>query len=322
MKTLFVSSAAALVLMAMATEAQASPCVQVQINSGSLNLHYDPFSPGTLQQTFTLRVRRTSPNIRAANIVLVDTDSTGSNHQLGHRGPRGYTITQAEGNLRAVLVSGAEQPNRTNGVAINFANGAQNDVETVNLTFTLPAGRDVRAGQFTEDLEARFFCVLANRDITPIESQTNNGLRLDLTVPEKISTYIGSAGTRRGQINLGTLDTRSPTVRPLAITAQTTVAYDMQMEKSRGQLRRRDDDSYGIPYAMTLDNRPVSDGSVMQCPRTPVPAGRTHTLQVAVQPQDVRAVPAGNYSDVVTLTFVPRSGLARSRTCALSNQGA
>ena len=318
MKTLFVCSAAALAMMVMATEAQASPCVQVQIDSGSLNLRYDPFSPAALQQTFTLRVRRSSPSIRAANIVLVDTDSMGSHHQLG-QGPAGYTITQHEGNIRAVLVSGAEQPNRTNGIAINFANGAQNDVETVSLTFALPAGQDVGAGQFTEDLEARFFCVLANRDTTPIESQTNRGLRLDLSVPEKISTYIGSAGTRRGQINLGALDTRSPTVRPLSVTAQSTVAYDMRMEKTRGQLRRRDDDNYGIPYAVTLDNRPVSDGSVMGCSRTPVPAGRTHTLQVAVQPQDVRVVPAGSYSDVVTLTFVPRSGLAGSATCSLSS---
>ena len=318
MKTLFVCSAAALALMAMATEAKASPCVQVQIDGGGLNLRYDPFSPATLQQTFTLRVQRTSPNVRSANIVLVDTDSMGSTHQLGH-GPSGYSISQHEGNMRPVLVSGAEQPHRTNGVAINFTNGAQNNVATVNLTFTLPAGRDVSAGDFAENLEARFFCVLANRDITPIESQINQGLRLDLSVPEKISTYIGSAGTRRGQINLGTLDTRSPTVRPLSITAQTTVPYDMRIEKTRGQLRRRDDDSYGIPYAMTLDNRVVDNGSAMACSRTPVPAGRTHTLQVAVQPQDVRVVPAGSYSDVVTLTFVPRSGLSGSGTCALAN---
>lgn len=317
MKTLFVCSAAALALMVTATEVQASPCVQVQIDGGSLNLNYDPFSPATLQQTFTLRVRRSSPNVRAANIVLVDTDSMGSNHQLG-QGPTGYSITQNEGNLRAVLVRGAEQPHRTNGVAINFANGAQNDVEAISLTFTLPAGRDVGAGHFTENLEARFFCVLANRDTTPIESQMNN-LRLDLTVPEKISTYIGSAGTRRGQINLGTLDSHSQTVRPLAITTQSTVAYDMRMEKTWGQLRRRDNDTYGIPYATTLDSRPINDGSVMACARTPVPAGRSHTLQVTVQPEDVRLVPAGNYSDVVTLTFLPRSGLSGASNCSLSN---
>lgn len=112
--------------------------------------------------------------------------------------------------------------------------------------------------------------------------QQGAGLAVDLNVPERISTYVGAAGVRRGEIAFGALDpTGGGVTRDLVVTTQSTVPYDIDVAAHWGRLQRREGDPYGLNYGMRLSGVTVEPGSKLSCanartswPRPPVP-GRT-----------------------------------------------
>lgn len=314
MKKLLLAAAAFAALAA--PQAAVAGCAEFQITGTDLSLSYDPFSAAPVERSFTLRVRRVDSMATAVRFLLADTDSPAAAPRIG-TGPAGYGIRWNRDTSRQVFVGGAVQPNATNGALVHFGEGPSGDVVTETLRFSLPAGQDAAAGDYYEALEARFVCYSGDQMLGSPDFQQGAGLAVDLNVPERISTYVGAAGVRRGEIAFGPLDsTGGVASRSLVVTTQSTVPYDIGVAAKWGRLQRRDGDSYGLNYAMRLSGIPVQAGSALSCTRTPAPSGRAHPFQVDLAQDQAARIPAGGYTDTVTLTFTPRAGLSSPDGCS------
>lgn len=314
-RTLIAAAALASLAAVTAPQAASAGCVEFQITGQDLSLEYDPFSPSPIERAFTLRIRRIDSSATAVRFLLADADSPAGAPRIGS-GPGGYDIRWNRDTSRQVFVTGAEQPNATNGALVQFGEGPSGDLVTETMRFSLPAGQDAASGDFYEALEARFVCYSGDQVAGSSDFQQGAGMAIDLNVPERISTYVGATGVRRGEIAFGALDSTGGSVtRGLVVTTQSTVPYDIDVASRWGRLQRREGDPYGLAYAMRLSGVVVQPGSTLSCTRTPAPAGRAHPFQVELVQAQAASVPAGAYSDVVTLTFTPRAGLSSPSQC-------
>ncbi|KJV40315.1 hypothetical protein [Brevundimonas sp. KM4] len=314
-RTLIAAAALATFLVVAAPQAALAGCAEFQITGQDLSLEYDPFSPAPIERAFTLRVRRVDGAATAVRFLLADIDSPAGAPRISS-GPGGYDIRWNRDTSRQVFVTGAEQPNATNGALVQFGDGPSGDLASETMRFSLPAGQDASSGDYYEALEARFVCYSGDQIVGPSEFQRGAGLAVDLNVPERISTYVGAAGVRRGEIAFGALDPTGGTVtRNLVVTTQSTVPYDIDVAARWGRLQRREGDPYGLNYGMKLSGVTIESGSKLSCTRTPAPAGRAHPFQVELPQAQAANIPAGAYSDVVTLTFTPRAGLSSPSQC-------
>lgn len=308
------SATAALAVLVLMVPQAAAACVNFQVTGSDLSVRYDPFSPSPVERIFTLRAQRIDPLTTAVRFILVDGDSPGGETRIGS-GPRGYGIRSVSNSSRAMFFNGAEQPNATNGLLINFGSGQGGDIATETLRLSIPAGQDTAAGDFFEPLEIRYICETADGPGTP-DFQRGARVAIDLHVPEMISTYIGAPGVRRGQIAFGSLiGVEGLVSRDLVVTAQSTIPYNLEYDSTRGRLKRRDDDDYGLDYDVRLSGYPVGREAVLSCARTIAPLGRTHALQVTLGAGQAAMAPAGTYSDTITLSFTPRLGLSGAEGC-------
>lgn len=312
-RTLIASAAAAAVMGLMAPQAALAGCADIQITGQDLSFQYDPFSPAPVDRAFNVRILRVDRAATAVRFLLADTDSPAGAPRIGS-GPGGYDIRWNADRSRQVFVTGAEQPNASNGALVRFG---EKGVETESFRITLPAGQEAQAGDYYEALEARFVCYAGETVINSPETLQGATLAVDLEVPEKISTYVGAAGVRRGEIAFGPLDPLGGTAsRNLVVTTQSTLPYDIDVDARWGRLQRRENDAYGLDYTMKLSGLAVARGSKVSCARTPAPSGRAHPFQVDLAQDQAARAPAGVYTDVVTLTFTPRVGLSTPSGCA------
>ena len=292
-------------------------CLDVQAVYGQPILTYDPYATGVVDAAVTLRVRRLDPSISSTRLLLADADSPAGLPTLGRAGPV-YDLRWTQDSDRRVLVGGAEQPNATNGVLVEFpARG--NDTVEIPLRLRIAPGQDVAAGDYYEPLELRYTCSVGDEARGPAEIDTRASVALDLTVRERVTTYVGAVGARRGQIDLGRIDgdQRRPTGAAV-ITAQSTAAYDIDITAQNGALVRHAGDRYRLPYELRVSDLVVSDGSRLSCGRSAPPAGRQHSVRVALDGPAAATAAAGAYSETLTFTFTPRLGLANGDGCTVS----
>jgi hypothetical protein len=301
-------------------QAASAACADFRASSSELSLDYDPFRPSGIERPFTLRVKRVDPNITAVRVVMVDPGAIQRGAALGPDGEVRYDIRWNRDSGRTVFVSGAEQPNATNGALIEFGAGRRNDLVNENFRIRVPAGQGIGAGDYYQPLELRFICYAGTEEVDR-NIQTGAQVAVNLRVPERITTFIGSAGLQRGRIDFGEIDGSIQTlIRSISVTTQSTIPYDIRVRTDRGALKRYDRDDAAVPYSLKFSGLPIADRSVIVCDRTPAPGGRQQNLQVELDGQRVRQAPAGRYSDVVTLTFSPRLGLSGGGGCS-STQG-
>lgn len=278
---------------------------------------YDPFSPAPTVQALGLRLRRTAPEVTSVRFLIADPTPDRAASRLGAAGPRDYALVWLGDASRRVFVSGAEQPNGTNGALVAFGAGPAGDVVHTHVQLRVPAGQPVTAGRHEEPLEIRYVCYAGAERIGGGETQRTNQVAVAMETPEQISVHVGSLGQRRGEIALGVLDTGADAWGAVAIIAQSTSAYEISVAARWGELRRGEADAARLPYALSLDGAAVEPGARIGCGPTPAPAGRTHQLQAAVRGRDADVVPAGSYSDVLTITFSPRLGLSGPSACSI-----
>lgn len=290
-------------------------CAEFRATASDLNLAYDPFSPAGVDRVFTLRTQRLDPDVTSVRIVIADPASIGRGAAVGRDADLRYDIRWSRDSGRTVFVSGAEQPNATNGALIEFGPGRPGDVINESFRIRISPGQSAGAGDYYQALELRYICY-SGREELDRNIQIGPQVAVNLSVPEKISTFVGSPGIRSGRVDFGDVDASlGDVIRHLSITALSTVPYDIKVDSDRGALKRFDRDDASLPYHLKLSGFPVTDRSGIICERTPAPGGRNHNLRVELKAQDISSAPAGAYGDTVTLTFSPRLGLGGANGC-------
>ncbi len=304
------------ILALAAPQAAHAACADFRASASELTVDYDPFNRSEVERAFTIHIRRLDPRITAVRLVLANPGAINRGAAFGRNESVRYDIRWIRDTGRNVLVSGAEQPNPTNGALIEFGQGSTGDNVNESFRIRIPAGQGIVAGHYYQPLEVRFAC-LTGRDEIDRGMQLGSQVAVDLTVPERIATFVGSAGNQRGRIDFGDVDgTGGNVTRGLAVTAQSTVPYDIRVGQERGMMKRSDKDDAALPYALKISGFPVSDNSTIACSQTPAPGGRNHNVQVELAARDLQRLPAGQYADVVTLTFSPRLGLSGADGCS------
>lgn len=291
-------------------------CADFRASASELAVDYDPFNPAEVERSFTIHARRLDSRVTSVRVVLANPGAINRGAALGRNNSVRYDIRWVRDTGRNVLVSGAEQPNPTNGAVIEFGSGATGDNVNESFRIQIPAGQGIVAGDYYQPLELRFVC-MSGRDEIDRGTQFGSQVAVDVTVPERIATFVGSAGTQRGRIDFGEVDGSMGNVtRGLTVTAQSTVPYEIRVAEERGTMKRFDADTASLPYALKISGYPVSNQSTIACSQTPAPGGRNHSVQVELAGKDLQRLPAGQYADVVFLTFSPRLGLSGAEGCS------
>ncbi|MFN3931006.1 MAG: hypothetical protein ACK4JY_04580 [Brevundimonas sp.] len=310
-------SGLSLIGLALAPGMAQAGCADFASAGTGLSIQYDPFSNTPVNRILTLRVSRVTPSATSVRFIVVDPNPAAGASRLGVAGPEGYDIAWTQDASQPVFFHGAEQPNATNGAVVSFGSGPSGDVVHETFRLSVPAGQSVGAGDYYEPLEIRYVCYSGNDRLDGVEVQSAGRVAIDLETPEMISAWVGSVGNRRGEIDLGVLGRgQGSATGGVVITAQSTSPYEISVGAKWGVLRRSEADATGLPYSMRLGGLSVERGDTVVCDRTPAPSGRSHALQIGVNGEDVMTRPAGAYSDVVTLTFAPRLGLAAQSGCS------
>lgn len=313
-----VASIALLAASAWAAPAMAqSRCAQFQVIGTGARAQYNPFDSTDAQSNFDVRVEALTEGVNGVRFLLVDTTPGARGPQLGQAGPENYDVVWLEDTSRKVFVVGNELLNNTNGVQVRLP--GRNGVEITRLRMVIPRGQAASAQPHREYLRLRYQCVDASG--TPIGSQEEQAapIEIEAQVPGYTAAYIGSVGMTRGAIEFGRIGPDSSNLtNSVSVTALSTVPYDVLIESdNRGMLRRAGTDTRGINYQMRYGGTQVVSGERLTCPATMAPVGRIEQFEVALDRASIGTVPAGDYSDVVTLTFRPRD-IFEAGNCAAS----
>lgn len=281
-------------------------CAQFQVIGNGARTDYNPFDPSGTQDTFDIRVEGLNDGVKRVRFLLVDTTVGVNGPGIGPRGPADYDVRWLEDTTRTVFVVGNDLLNPTNGAEARLP--GRRGVDIVRLRLTVPRGQAAPAGQHRENLQIRYQCLdsaglqigTQQEEVVPVE--------VEVEVPRFAAAYIGGIGRTRGTIEFGRIGPETSDLQKrVSVTALSTVPYEVLVETDNdGQLRRQRRDGAGIAYSMAYAGTEVDPGDRIVCPTTPAPMGSVEDFQVTLDRNAVAAVPAGDYSDVVTLTFSPR----------------
>jgi spore coat protein U-like protein len=291
-------------------------CAQFELIGNGAHTDYQPFDSSPTVETFDLRVRRLADGISGVRFLLVDRTPQPTGLQIGATGPLNYNITWLQDNTRRVLVVGNEQPQPMTGANLTFP--GRSGVQITRFLLTVPAGQQAPAQIHREDLVVRYQCLGSNGSPIGATQEQPAAVEIALTVPRYVAAYIGSVGQTRGTISFGDVSTPSASLtRAVGVTALSTLPYAIKFNsENEALLKRRRGDRVGIGYGMRYAGVPVLDGETLICPITPAPMGRGEQFEVALDRTSISRLPAGDYSDTVTLTFTPRDAVS---ACAVGN---
>lgn len=181
----------------------------------------------------------------------------------------------------------------------------------------VPAGEDLAAGSYYQPIDIIYQCYIGDDVSGGTRMQNDGRVAVDLVVPERVASYIGSQGIRRGRLDFGTLAPNGGTTsRSLSITTQATVPYEVEFSTLHGALKRSADDTAAIPYRSWFADLPIRDGSRVGCPRPSAPRGSVSVMRAEVDGRAAATAPAGTYGEEITITFSPRLGLNGGSGCS------
>ena len=302
--------------LSYSTPTLAQSCAEFTASSAELRLYYDPYEGASLERTFTLRVRQLDSAVTGVRFLLADPDPEGSRPRLGINGPA-YEMVWARDSGRRIFALGGEQPNNTNGALVRFGSTGSSKVADEVFRVRVPAGEDLAAGNYYQPIDIVYQCFAGDDAVDGARIQSDGRVAVDLVVPERVTSYIGSQGIRRGTLDFGSLVANSNNIsRSLSITTQATVPYEVEFSTLHGSLKRSGDDPASIPYRSWFANLPVRDGSRVGCARSSAPRGSVNVLRAEVDGRAAASVPAGTYGEEITITFSPRLGLSGGNGCS------
>jgi spore coat protein U-like protein len=295
----------------VASPAWAARCADFDVIGNGARTAYNPFEPVGASEPFDIRIDSIADGVKGIRFQLVAVDDTQAARRIGAAGPASYNIVWTEDDSRQALAIGASTLGSMDGAQVQ-PQGRQGQAVT-RFRLEIPRGQAAAAGVHSEYVNIEYQC-LDNRGNPLGPIQQGGSVLLRVTVPHYAAAYIGSPGQTRGSIDFGTIsaDTASLT-RGISVTALSTSPYEVHFESENGGfLRRRKNDPQGIDYQMTYAGLAVPNGTRALCPTTSVPQGSIEDFRVTLNRDSVGRLPAGAYSDVVTLTFQPRDVISPS----------
>ena len=300
------AAGAALASPAMAVS---SRCADFKILGNQGDDKYDPFSAQDLRKNFQVKVERLDSAVTSVQFLLVDGTMAQAGPRVGTAGPEVYDIEWTQDRSRQVFVSGAQLITQLNGARVEFGRG-RNAVANTQFQLYVPRGQVAAAGLQSEPLIVRYQCFSGSDRVGGENEQLTGEMAIELRVPRFVSAFIGGAGQRRGEIDFGRIGPDTATLRKaVSVTALSTVPYEVSFEtENDGMLKRRARDDAGIGYDMRFAGVDVAPGETLVCPVTPAPLGKIDEFAVTLDRNAIASLPAGDYSDVITLTFEPRDG--------------
>ncbi len=302
-----------LVAFASAPAVAQTGCASFRIVGAQNQIRYNPYSAAALT-SFAVQVSSRSAGATQVRFLLVDRDGAAAGGAgLGLRGPREYRLG-VSGNPDRGFGTAADQPTTFNSaVAVLPAEGSDN----VMFQLTIAAGQQTRAGSHSQDLVVRFQCLAADGTPVGLPGEQALAVAIEAVVPSFVSANV--AGSDRGEIDFGTIGSHSATLtRSLEISAVATLPYEVAVATANAARLLRDPlDTRGIGYAMAYGGVAVLPGGRVLCAQPPLPGARPDTLAVTLAASDIDAVPAGAYSDTITLTFMPRDIVDPGEHCTL-----
>lgn len=293
----------------LAPSAFAQPmCAQFEIIGNGASGEYNPYDSANTVDTFDIRITRNIDGVNAVRFLLLDNSRRQDGPGIGTAGPADYDIVWLDDPSKIVFSANNAILTPTNGATVALP-GRQGRAVT-RFRLRIPRGQPASAGRHIENLTIRYECLSGVASFTTTATEQIANVPIEVTVPSYVAAYIGSVGQTRGAIDFGPISTDSgPLSGSVAVTALSTVPYAVTFDSEReGRLRRRPNDSDGIAYDMSYAGNRVEDGERMICPATPAPIGQAEMFEVRLRRNSLRDLPAGDYSDTVTLTFAPRDG--------------
>ena len=179
--------------------------------------------------------------------------------------------------------------------------GAGIGSQPIMLYFTIPPGQFVRGGYYDGQLLVRLF---RDDGATP---ELVSELPVALIAPVASILQVRSdefvGGARETTIDLGDLTVRSTRTLSFELVSNATVEVGFKSQ-NRGLLAH-EFNAPGIPYDLRLNGSRLSlDGSARQrLDMTAQDGSSVAEVEIAVSPAQI-ALPAGLYSDSLTITFV------------------
>lgn len=286
----------------------------VTFTGGSINATYDPLrqqSNNDLVEPISLSVQRqiASPEPTAVAAQFVAQHGQ-ARFKLGTPSGPDYTVYSTSGAF--VIVGQAAAPfQQMQYFGVNFPSSPATATESVGgLQLIIPAGQDVAAGVYQEDLNVQYRCLTGANDTVQQHADVttqNSVVPVTITVPDKISANL-AGGQQHGVIDFGDFERLAHRVQ---IQVRSTGPYNLLItSENSGKMllgdapKGADPASTSIAYSLTYGGSLVTLNTPALFDRTGV-VGQYLDLVVTAEAVDQKR--AGKYSDTLTVTFTPAS---------------
>jgi hypothetical protein len=298
---------AAIVSLASFSARADTPCASFSVPRDEVRVNYNPFAVAVDRTNFAVRTQRRDSEITEVRFLLKDKTPRGDQAVIGNDGPAEYNIEPRGEPGRTIFDwrSGTLTP--LNGLNVMFRDNR--NVASSNVALVIPALQPSAATRHTEALDVVFECYNANGAMVGNGIQTSQDLLVDLTVIRIFGAYTGTIGQRNGTVDFGPIDVRSGAslTSQAAITALSSVRYGLSIRSERNFHIRQTRNGAGLPYSVVLDGVTVNQDDRFACARSG-PTGRNHEIALELDTRGAANLPAGDYSDTLTVTFLARDG--------------
>jgi spore coat protein U-like protein len=284
-----------------------APCASFSVARDDLRTNYNPFAANEDRTNFVLRAEKGNSDVAEVRALLKDASPRGGVPVIGTDGPAEYSIYLRNNDNQRIFDWRSGTLTGSNGLTFTYRDSRS--VSTANLVLLIPAQQPSGAARHVQALEVAYACYNAAGALIGSGTQTSQDVLIDLNVTRIFGAYTGSLGNRAGTIDFGPIDVRAASIVSgrAAVTALSSVRYGMTIRSERGFQIRQSPNGQGLPYAATLDGMTVSQDGRFSCARTGA-AGREHQLALALDTRGAANLPAGDYSDTLTITFLARDG--------------
>ncbi len=264
-------------------------------NTGKRNI-YDIFDTGSfsLIQNHLIDVKNNSNDKDCNTILLIKPKQNF------------YKRQKASKKLDYQILAGKNSASiYENGLAIAINNLKPNEKRTVSYQVKFASGQYVTHGRYTNQFNYSVVEAPLNRAVIYQQKKHDFTVRVDKVA--KVSLW-GTSNAYQHTVDFGEMTSGETLRLTPKLLVQSTANYSIQFESQyNGHMRHMKGDSkWDVNYDFFLNKRLIPLGSGTQIANYNQPANAVgDRFSMMFKLGNVRSKPAGNYSDVITITVTP-----------------